>query len=176
MLSKDALKGVVKLVKSAYETSIENGEELVALQDLSKIFEEALEKPPVIECTCCGNGALNSGRVYDEKGFVVSSFEKMYLLTEEDVLNTAERYGVKLTGEQMDHVARYVDKGYDPIGNWEETIQMALEEEGFELNEEKCTEIGKLENGEPDPCIDCVMELCAECGQEHAYDKYQKRS
>jgi hypothetical protein len=59
----------------------------------------------------------------------------MYLLTEEDVLLTAERYGLKFTEEQMDHITRYVDKGYDPVGNWEETIIMAFEEEGFELKE-----------------------------------------
>lgn len=40
---------------------------------------------------------------------------------------------------------------------------------------EKCTEIGRLENGEPDPCYDCqVIDDRGICQQCIDYDKYSK--
>ena len=39
---------------------------------------------------------------------------------------------------------------------------------------EKCTEIGKLEDGAKDPCYDCtnIDKGCDHCGESADYDRY----
>jgi len=134
MLSDAALKALLRLTRWAHQTTIDYGDEQIALMDLQKMVEEAIENTEPVHCPCCDTIITQPARVFED-GKVVSSIKKIYMLMEQDIVDTATRYGVQLTEDQIEDVARYVDKGYDPVGNWETVIEMALDEIGIELKE-----------------------------------------
>ncbi|KKK63280.1 hypothetical protein LCGC14_2995870 [marine sediment metagenome] len=68
-----------------------------------------------------------TGRREVVDGIVVASDRTVYRLSETDILDVAEKRGRKLTEEEMDAVARYLDKGYDPDGDWVTVIEDALD-------------------------------------------------
>ena len=104
----------------------EQGVEVTEIKTLKfNLPEERVEATEPVVCLSC-HGVPR--RVED--GIVVSSDRTVYRLCEDDIIGVAEQRGVKLTEDQLDEVARYVEKGYDPDGNWEMVIKMALDEVG----------------------------------------------